>query len=309
MKKIIFISLLFTVLSIVTNAQKLTLLPQVGFENTKTSLSFNDANTISPMNMNFTPQAGLRLDYQSKKGFGPYVGISTTRPGINFRFTDPENAVNSFSAVAGNMQVRLESGLQYSIKPITLGKSKNIKKITEPANESTTKRSCGRTYLSSRCGNKTSESNRQVKTQRSWLSIQPFAGFAYVPTAKTGMVSKVQGGQTTYEYRAGYQHAALAAGTSFEFGKNSQRIMTATVSYFNGIGNLNEESITISNGAKTTSTVIKSNASGWNLKVGIPFTLAQKKPAVKQKAEQKSTYEYKSKCGQYRILYKSCNRQ
>lgn len=308
MKKTLFISLLFAVISIVTNAQKLTLLPQVGFENTKTSLNFNDLSTISPMNMNFTPHAGFRLDYQSKKGFGPYIAIGTTRPGINFRFTDPENAMNSFSAVAGNMQVRLESGLQYSIKPITLGKSKNIKKITQPAGESTTKSRCGKTYFSSKCGNKATESNKQTKSQRSWMSIQPFVGFAYVPTARTGMISKVHSGQTTYEYRAGYQHAALAGGTSFEFGKNSQRIVTATVSYFNGIGNLNEESITIANGAKTTTTVIKSDVSGWNLKLGIPFTLAQKKQKPVVETKQKSTQEYKRKCGQYRIIYK-CNQQ
>ncbi|WP_276503410.1 hypothetical protein [Terrimonas pollutisoli] len=306
MKKILFISLLF---SLEMYAQKLTLLPQVGFENTKTSLNFNDLSTISPMNMNFTPHAGIRLDYQSKKGFGPYIGVSTTRPGINFRFTDAENVMNSFSAVAGNMQVRLESGLQYSIKPITLGKSKNIEKITAPANENKTKSNCGRTYLSSRCGSKATESKKQPANQRSWVSIQPALGFAYVPTAKTGVISKTQGGQTIYEYRAGYHNAAFTAGAGFEFGKNSQRIMTATISYFNGIGNLNEESITTSTGTKPTTTIIKSDVSGWNLKVGIPFTLAQKKQKPVVEIKQKSTQEYKGKCGQYRIIYKSCHQQ
>ncbi|MFC0774732.1 hypothetical protein [Terrimonas alba] len=305
MKKILFISLLFTILSVGINAQKLTLLPQAGFENTKTTLNFNDLSTISPMNMNFTPHAGIRLDYQSKKGFGPYIGIATTRPGINFRFTDPENAMNSFSAVTGNMQVRLESGLQYSIKPIALGKSKNIKKIAQPAGEGTTISRCGKTYFSSRCGNKATESKKQPTNQRSWVSIQPALGFAYVPAAKTGVISKTQGGQTIYEYRAGYHNAAFTAGAGFEFGKNSQRIMTATISYFNGIGNLNEESITTSTGIKPTTTIIKSDVSGWNLKVGIPFTLAQKKHKPVVEIKQKSTQEYKGKCGQYRTFYKS----
>ena len=305
MKKMLFISLLFAVIFNVTNAQKLTLLPQVGFENTNTSLNFNNLTSISPMNMNFTPQASLRLYYQSKRGFGPYVGISTTRPGVNFRFTDPGNAMNSFSAVTGSMQVALESGLQYSTKPITLGKAKTEKAAAPAMSKPLAKGGCVKSNLVNRCAGKTAEKTSQSKNQRTWLSIQPFLGFAYVPTAKTGLTSKVQGGQTNYEYRAGYHNAALAAGTSFEFGKNSQRVMTATVSYFNGIGNLNEESISVTSGGKTTVTNIKSDISGWNLKLGIPVTLFQKKPEKKQK----SMREYKSECGQYRIIYKRCNYQ
>jgi len=61
------------------SAQKLSLTPQVGFENSKTSVNYNNLRSFIPLNGNFNPQLSLRLDYKFKQGFGPYIGASTSR--------------------------------------------------------------------------------------------------------------------------------------------------------------------------------------------------------------------------------------
>ena len=60
------------------NAQRFSLLPQVGFENSKTSISYNNKEYFSPVGGQFTPQASLRLDYTSKKGHGLFLGMTNS---------------------------------------------------------------------------------------------------------------------------------------------------------------------------------------------------------------------------------------
>src|SRR6187549_3008709 len=109
---------------------------------------------------------------------------------------------------------------------------------------------------------------------------------------------------TAYEYRAGNWNTAFLTGMGFEFGRNNQRLLNVSINYFSGIGNMDKQTISSESGIKTNYATLESKASGWNMRIGIPFTLAEKKTA-KQKNTNKSSKtnscdriktEYKYRC-------------
>jgi len=284
--------LLFVACGYAANSQRFSLLPQVGFENSKTKINYNDLGSFSPIGVKFTPQASLRLNYSSKQGQGFFLGATTSRSVVSFSFTDPETLRNSFIATNGNLQLRLEGGYQFNSKPIALGKSKSSASGTEKKNCSS-----GSSRCCSHNSNKAKQ-NSSGKNKSSWVRIQPSIGMGYIPVVKSDVVTKTQAGQTTYQYNAGNWNTAFIAGTGFEFGRGSTRQFTVSVNYFKGLGNLDEKTITSVSGGKTVTTNLESASSGWNLKVGIPFTLK-----AKSKTERKPEYR-KSGCGQYRVIYR-----
>ena len=89
---------------------------------------------------------------------------------------------------------------------------------------------------------------------------------------------KTQGGQTAYEYRAGNWNTALLTDMGFEFGRNKQRLLNVSVNYFTGIGNMNKQTVSSVSGTKTNFATLESNASGWNMRIGIPLHLQKKNP-------------------------------
>ena len=131
--------------------------------------------------------------------------------------------------------------------------------------------------------------------------MQPSVGVGYIAAPKTDIVSKTQGGQTTYEYRAGNWNTAFLTGMGFEFGRNKQRLLNVSINYFKGIGNMNQQTVSNESGIKTNYATLESSASGWNMRVGIPFTLAEKKSG-KQKSANKT--KKTSCCDKMRIEYK-----
>jgi len=295
-----------------------SLLPQVGFENSRTNISYNNLSDFSPLGVKFSPQASLRLDYKFKKGHGPFLGISSSRSLVSFSFSDPDNGMNIFNATTGDMQLRLEGGYQYSSKPIYFNKNKSQRSSASSKSSyyktSGQKKSCGSEYTSrtsscgktksesysSRCGSSNKVKQTLAKKEKGgWMRIQPSLGLAYIPSVKTDIASKTQGGQTTYQYNAGNWNTALVTGAGFEFGKNNHRLFTVSINYFNAIGNLDKQMLTTVSDSKTSVTYLQSDVSGWNMKVGIPFTLS-KRSEVKQSKEQKTRKE----CGQYKIEYR-----
>jgi hypothetical protein len=276
-----------------------SLLPQVGFENTKTNISYNNQE-FSPMGVKFSPQASLRLEYKIKQGHGAFLGIGTSRSLVNFSFTDPEAGMNVYTASAGDMQFRFEGGYQFNTKPISLNKSRQASTKTEVkkncVKERTTSR-CGKTNESqSRCGSK---SKQAQKSKGSWMRIQPSVGMAFVPSMKDNIVSKLQNGQASYEYRAGNWKTALVAGAGFEFGRNNNRLFTVSLNYFNALGNGGKQTLTTSEGGKTVVTQLSSETTGWNMKVGIPFSLAKTKAS-----KHKPKSQEQKRCGEYKIMYR-----
>lgn len=304
----------FVALGYAAKAQKFSLLPQVGFENSKTTIRYNNSSSFSPAGINFTPQLGLQLAYRSKPGHGFFLGAATSRSTIAFSFTNPENGMNDYKASPGNMQVKLEGGYQFSSKPFYF-KKQNNKADMPSANKTAGKNTCGSYSYKSHCSKNKSTTNRpavapeQVKrpavTKGLWVRIQPLVGMGFIPSVKTDVITKMQNGQAVYEYRAGNWNTALLTGMGFEFGKPDSRLFTLSINYFKGIGNLDKQTISTTTGTKTLTTDLQSNVAGWNMRLGVPLTLGSggKKPAIKQPLAKK-TQQSQSKCSQYKTMYR-----
>jgi hypothetical protein len=304
---------LFIVSALAMNAQKLSLTPQVGFENSRTSVNYNNLGSFAPLGGEFNPQVSLRLDYKFKQGFGPYIGASTSRSGVLYNFNDVENGMNLYNATKANMQVRLEAGYQYTTKPIFF-KPRQTSTTTSSKTKSPAKSSCGNyTYRSSCSGSSSSQSSHcqsktssakkvENKNKGGWVRLQPSIGVGYIAAPTTDLVTKTGGGQTTYEYRAGNWNTAFLTGMGFEFGRNKQRLVNISINYFKGIGNMNPQTISNESGIKTNYATLESKASGWNMRIGIPFTLIPEKKPGKHTTTNKT--KKTSCCDKMRVEYK-----
>lgn len=312
-------TLLLLVCGTAASAQ-LSLLPQIGLENSRTSINLN--NTIlNPLGNEISPRASLRLDYKFKKGHGPFVGVATSPAVVQFRFTDPGAALSQFKAAAGNVQLRFEGGYGYTTKPIQLGKNSksNLSKASAqkaskaPAQKVVTKSTvqkneCGSYTYRSQCGNKNVTKTIIQKYQapkENWnLRLQPSVGAAFIPSIDEDLQAK----DAAYQYNAGNWNTALVSGLGFEFGKGSQRKFTLSVYYLKGLGNLDAKTLTTESEGKARVTRFQSSTSSWSAGLGIPFTLAkktsvQKAPVPYKQQQQKqenrkqSCEEIKKKCG------------
>jgi hypothetical protein len=293
------------------NAQ-FTVLPQVGFENSRTSVAVNDQKTFSPLGGKVSPQAAIRLDYKFKKAHGPFLGLATSRSIVEYGFTNPEAGRDIYTALRGNTQLRLEGGYQVSTKPIYFKKAPAAKSASGSHYQKNTQQSgCGKSVARTSCGSKAATAKAPAKKQntRTWMRIQPSLGVAYIPGAPgTGIYTKSEGTQTVYQYNAGNWTTAVMSGIGFEFGSAAQSKFLVSLNYVKGVGNLDERSVTTMVGNKPAVTNLKSDASSWNLRMGIPISFAKKQPVVKQQAPQK-TYKSEKRCGEYKMQYKSrCTR-
>ena len=303
----------FVVFGYAAKAQKFSLLPQVGFENSKTTIRYNDLSSFAPAGTTFTPQVGLKFSYASKKGHGAFLGMANSRSIVEYSFTDPENGMNNYTTTSGDMQLRFETGYQFNSKPLYFKKQGS--QVNKPAQTATSeKKSCGSYSYKSYCSrnktaakpsDKTDQQKQAVKSTNkgSWVRLQPSIGMGFIPGVPTDVMTKTQNGQTTYEYRAGNWNTALVTGMGFEFGKNKTRLFTLSINYFKGIGNLDKETISTVSATKTLTTQLQSSVSGWNMRIGMPFTLGAKKTSVKPQTEN-TTQQRKTSCSQYRSMYR-----
>ena len=315
MRSIVLTGILFIASAIAMNAQKLSLTPQVGFENSRTSVNYNNLGSFSPLGGEFNPQVSLRLDYKFKQGFGPYIGASTSRSGVLYNFNEVENGMSLYNATKANVQLRLEAGYQFTTNPILFNKTNSSSSKTKSSRSSSCgsysyRSNCSRSNssLSNHCQSKSSAAKKiENKNKGGWVRLQPSVGVGFIASPKTDIVTKTLGGQTTYEYRAGNWNTALLTGMGFEFGRNKQRLLNVSINYFTGIGNMNKQTISSVSGTKTNFANLESNAAGWNMRIGIPFTLAEKKPA---KHKNVSRTKRTNCCDRMRIEYKyRCGRQ
>ena len=286
----------FAGITLTANSQ-FTILPQAGFENSNTKISYNNLPYFSPLGQ-LQPKFSLRADYKFKNGFGPFAGISTSRSSVSYSFTDPEKGMTEYNATMGNTQAQLQAGLQYTSKPIFFKKktSTNTKVETTTSNHS---------YYSSRCshysgcGAKKSSTAEKTKSQnKGWsLRLQPSAGIGFMPSNVEDLVINPAASQNNYTYNAGNDKTTFLTGMGFEFAKNEKRLFTLSVNYFKGLGN-NATSFTSESAGKTTTTMLNSKLSGWGATLGIPISFT-KKTSTNQKVEQKPKYDcqkYKMEC-------------
>jgi hypothetical protein len=274
---------------------QLSLLPQVGFESSKTILRYNDASTLYPRGVQVSPQVSLRLSYFSKQGHGVFAGVASSRSIVNFMVDDAENALSTYRTAVGSMQFRFEGGYQFSSPKIMVSKPK----------QAATQKTVYRTVYS-RCGY-----SKKVPTQQSvnskpssWLRFQPLIGMGVIPAVKDDVVFREQG----YTYRAGNWNTALLAGANFEFGKGNKQLFTVSVNYINAMGGLEKEMISTEQGGKTTTTMLQSDISGWNMRVGIPLSLGKSKSVkAKTTVAEKTHRPAYNRCYQYKSIYR-CGR-
>lgn len=285
-------------LSSAASAQ-LTLTPQVGIDNSRTTLRYNDGASFAPLGRQTDPRASLRLDYRLKGGHGPFVGVASSPAPIDFSFASPATGARDFRAGTADRQLRLEGGWQYSSKPLTFrnrkAESAAAQRVrTRAEQQSAEKSRCGSyRYKSDNTQEKVNRAVREVRSKAWNMRVQPFAGAAYVPGTEEDL--STQNGSNTY--KAGNWNTALLAGTGFEFGRGSQRLFTISVQYLKGLGNLDQKTLVTETDAKTTLTRLQSDMSAWSVGLGLPFTLAKKKAL--QPIRSQSTKQ-KSKCGEYR---------
>jgi len=298
------LALFLVAFTFAARAQKFTLLPQAGIENSRSIIQFNDQNSLAPLGVRVSPQASLRLNYTSKTGQGFFIGLASSRSTVLVSFTNPEAAFNSFTSMAANYKARLEAGYQFTSPKINLGKAKQI---SQKSSGSLVNRSSGYSgrcgsYCASRCGNKSSNEKKTITKPASWVRIQPSIGLGFIPGPGADLISKPAGTETGYEYRAANYNTTLLTGANLEFGKGNKGLMTISLNYFNGNG-INKQSIITSQGNKISTTTLRSDVSGWNLRVGIPFSMS-KTSTLKNKTNKSQAIEQKEKpqnrCG-YRI--------
>ncbi len=86
--------LLFLLTGSAANSQ-FSLLPQIGFEQSRTKVQYNNQNFFKPFAKD-NIQASLRADYRFKKGHGPFVSIASSPATVNLNFTEPETLKDNF---------------------------------------------------------------------------------------------------------------------------------------------------------------------------------------------------------------------
>jgi hypothetical protein len=304
MRKAALTGLVFVACGFATNAQ-LSVTPRVGIEQALTCVKYNSTSRITPMESNFSPQVGLRMDYLFKKTHGPFVGVATNRSVVTYQFTNPETGDKEFTASQGDWKLRLEAGYQYSSKPIALGKTVKQSAAKAPG-----------TYQSPCAARRMMMANAAAaKKQVMNLSIQPYAGMAFIPNPQTAISSAFKSNETVYQYSAGNWTSAIITGVNLAFAKGSTNKFVVGVQYLNGLSNLNKETLVTPLDNKQLNTQLSSKASAWSVTVGMPLTLSRSKPAALQskvevpakveepakvEAPKPATVPAKKSCGYYR---------
>lgn len=292
-------TLLFGIISFAVNAQ-FSIQPQIGLENSRTTIRSNEFACFAPLGLHFAPQLGIRMNYKLKTGHGAFLGVSTSSQAVEFKFTDGQTARTNYTATGKELQLRLEAGYQFTSKPIALGKSGTANSSGKrydggKSNFSANHHGCGQRSFASHCSR---NNNVPRGTNKGlYMRITPSAGLAFVPSGDNGIETETKAGQTTYEYKAGW-NTAFITGAAFEFGSRRQSKFVISLNYLKSLGG-NEETIsTIANG-KATTTTFRSNASSFTVSLGIPLSFKKYK-AEPQRAQFKRP-DYRSRCGQYRM--------
>ena len=294
MRPVTLLLLLFVVSGFAANAQ-FTLQPQMGIENPLTKITYNNGAYYTPLEAQLAPRLALRLDYKSKLGHGAFLGLATSRSGVDYTFTAPETGMTSYTAAIGNMQVRFEGGYQFNTKPIYFKKQAVSKANTTPT-VSPERKGCGGYAYRSHCGEKYKAAQKPKENQSWFVRIQPSIGMAVVPASKGSVETSVKNAQTTYTYEAGRYTTALVTGAGFEFGAARKRLFTLNINYFKALSD-QSASMTTQVGGKDVVTHFNSKVSGWNASLGIPISLSKTKQAPKTYTEVKQVK--KTSCQEY----------
>jgi len=216
------------------------------------------------------------MDYLFNKTHGPFAGVATNRSVVTYEFTNPETGDKEFTSSQGDWKMRLEAGYQYSSKPINLGRTEKQSAIKAPA-AYTTPCAARKMMLAQANAN-------AVKKPVMNVRIQPYAGMAFVPNTVAAISSTVKSNETVYQYSAGNWNSAFISGVNLAFAKGDVGKYVIGVQYLLGIGNLDRETLNTPQDTKQLITQLKSNASAWNVTVGMPLNFTKNKQVAPLKA-------------------------
>lgn len=265
--------MVFVACGFATSAQ-FSVTPRVGLEQAFTCVQYNNTKGIKPMCSNISPQVGLRMDYLINKTHGPFVGVATNRSVVTYEFTNPETGANEFTSSQGDWKLRLEAGYQVSTKPINLGRTVRPISVIPPGVFTTPCAARKMMLAQSAVAKKTAMNVR----------IQPYAGMAFVPNPATAISSTIKSNETVYQYSAGNWNSAIITGVNLAFAKGNVGKYVVGLQYLLGIGNLGRETLVTPQDTKQLTTQLKSNASAWNITVGMPLNFTKNKEAAPPKA-------------------------
>jgi hypothetical protein len=292
MKPTLLSCLVFLLAGTAARAQ-FSLLPQIGFEQSRTSLNYG--NGLSAMNANANVKAGLKMDYKLKSGHTPFINLTTVSAPDIFTFSNTGALIDRFQS--GTPKLMLQAGYQYSSKAIQLGKktaaNKSMNEVKEEANMRQYR--CG-SMGRSRCGQQRSMSKFNSLNNALNMRLQPALALAYVPSATPAIAPKGDG----FEYKAANWKTALVPSMGFEFAKGQQRLFTVSVFYTKPLAQT-DEIATLASGAKAISVPLQAKTSSWGLTLGIPFSFT--KPSQLKTRRQSKPIE-KKECRRY---YHRCN--
>jgi hypothetical protein len=297
MKSLLLAATLMLATATFSHAQ-LSILPQAGFEQSRSSLRYNalSASAINTTNL----RASLKADYRFKSGHGPFINIGTSPGPVNFSFGNEGSLLRQEAVVSNKLRLRIESGYQYTSKPIRLGKSKPTAgiKAARPASANTyPKKSCGASSYRPHCSASSTKALSKPVNKALSMRLQPSLAVAYVPAAAENYKQTTAG----FDYNAGNWKTAVVPAIGFEFDKGNQRLFTITAFYTRPMG-MKGETVTSYSGNKPVVTAINPKAATWGLTAGIPISIGKKQNINKQRAINVIKKEVKT------TQYKRCTR-
>jgi hypothetical protein len=175
------ITLLFVLMSCVTKAQ-FSIQPQIGLENSRTTIKSSEFACFSPMGRQLAPRLAVRMSYKFKTGHGAFIGVATGKQAVAFKFTDPQAARTTYTATEKGLQLHLEGGYQYATRRIALTSASRSGHRADGGEQRTyvSKPGCGQQSSASHC-RKTS--GKATAVNKGWyVRIVPSAGLAFMPS-------------------------------------------------------------------------------------------------------------------------------
>jgi len=274
------LSLLIAVISLTATSQSLTYQPLVGLENSLSKISYNQAGSFRNLKSLITPTVGLRIDYRFKQLGGPYIGVVSSRPSVEYSFSDPATGKTNYSSEAGDVQVQFQAGYQLTSTKIFFKKASSYMNHGKSFN-SPMHRSCGQGGGHHCCGS----AGSRAKNSTPYMRLLPSAGIAYMPFNDGELETETKAGKTVYTYGAGSPKVAFTTGMGFEFGVGNRKSVIVSLNYFKGLGNNEQTLSSAPDQTKPTvlsNTTLQSKSSGWNATLGFPITF---KTAHKERHE------------------------
>lgn len=262
------------------NAQ-LNLTPQIGIESSKSTLIYNSGSSFAPLGSMANINASLRLYYNIKKAGGPYLSVGTSPGTVAFSFTDPATALNNFEATASGLKWKIESGYQFTSKPIALESPKS--------SAASVKQNITEYPQHHRCGGYRQQLQKVPSTLN--MRIQPSVGIAYRPTIDDATTEQPYG----YQFNAGAWKTAVVGGLGFQFEKGKRELGTVSLYYTKGIATPGTTLNSSVNG-KNTTTQFSSASSSWALTFGLPFNLSKTQKVIKETYSPYRKHEYHRQC-------------